>query len=184
MRLEAIGSDGTLWRVRADQQDPARSLDSGHEHWTRPTSDPDAQRVPAEYRQKVDAIRNAVVEGRIGEAERLARRLYLHAVAEHDDSHPYALRARELHAHTLLVGGDAEAAARAYIEVARVWGGAAYWGAAHRAFGCWVRIEDPVRALDIGQRLLGLLRLGGEEGAGLVQAAVVRLEELRGGAPG
>ncbi|SDP39924.1 hypothetical protein SAMN05216259_12739 [Actinacidiphila guanduensis] len=101
---------------------------------------------------------------------------------EHDASHPYALRARELYAHALMEHGDPAAAAEEYMAVAQVWGDEEYWENLCRACDCWGRVVDLALAEEMARPLLRLLRAGGgAEGDKLRRFVRARLHALSAG---
>ncbi|GAA1930522.1 hypothetical protein [Streptantibioticus ferralitis] len=152
------------------------------------TENPDAQRAPEAYREQMAAIATAAATGQHPIAAHLAQQLLDQAMQDYkEDGHPYVLRVQELRAHTLLEGGNAAEAVEAYLAVARGWaqrGSASYWGAAQRAYACWHRISEPAQAIWLGDQLVGVLRIGGEDASATLRQVLRRLDELRTGLVG
>lgn len=182
VRVIAREPDGAVWPLLvhpSGRVEPDDARTSGEL-----AGDPDATAVPARLRPRTDAIGAAVQGGREIEAMRLARRLEHEVAEQYGGAHPYALRCREMVAHTTLVGGMPAAACELYVSAARDWLAAhnrpAARAAAQRACGCWYRVDDAGRAVGLGEELVALLRdLGGKTRMAAVGPVVERIDELR-----
>ncbi|AWN32624.1 hypothetical protein [Streptomyces sp. NEAU-S7GS2] len=179
LRVDASEPDGTLWRLVVHGDGRVEDAAQASQR----AGDPVARTVPEDYQAQRDVIVAACQAGRTAVAAVLAESLCQQAADEHGRTHPYALQARELHGVALLQDGDAAGACEAYVAAARGWAGqnrTAYQEALRRAYACWQRVDD-TSGVWLGEQVVAVVRLGGEDVSDMLRAALTRLDRLRSG---
>ncbi|MFK8851138.1 hypothetical protein [Streptomyces sp. Ac-502] len=177
LRVEASEPDGSLWRLLVHSDGRVEDARSAR----REAEDPAAQAVPEEYQARTRVITAACEAGRYAVAARLAEELRTEAASERGADHPWALQAAELHGYVLMLSGDAPDAAEAYADAARGWAERdrqAYRTAVRHAYRCWLQVADQATAVWVGEQVVEVARLGGEDAAGMLRMALGRLDDL------
>lgn len=182
IRVAALDPDGREWRLLVH---PSGLVQDEGQATQEMTGDPDALTVPASLRPRTAAVATALENGRELEAAQLARNLETDVTAMYGARHPYALRARELLAHTRLAIGMPGGACEMYASAARGWAAlestSGYRRAAQRAYACWHQVHDPAQAIWQGQQVVEVLRLGGGDAEqAAVREVLRRTDELHG----
>ncbi|MEU3356076.1 hypothetical protein [Streptomyces sp. NPDC037389] len=179
VHVEATDPDGKVWRLLVHPSGTIEEATKGVFD-----TDPEGERPPAAFRERVTAIVTDIEAGREHIAMGAAGQLEADIVAAYGERHPYSWRAVELRAHATFVAGLPGAACELYLKAAQGWAGlhsSAYWGAAQRAYACWHRIGAPDQAVWVGQELIEVLRTGGESAQSALRTVLGRMDALQGG---
>ncbi|MEU1285125.1 hypothetical protein [Kitasatospora sp. NPDC005856] len=108
-----------------------------------------AEALPAAHAPRVAVIRGAMEAGDTALAAHLAEELHRHIALERGALHPDALRAQEVWAYAVAVGGDPQRAAHLFAAAATAWAGlgaSEQWTASRNAEVCRCRAEAAASA--------------------------------------
>ncbi|MGW6295153.1 tetratricopeptide repeat protein [Streptomyces sp. NPDC055058] len=138
--------------------------------------------------EPVARISDAVREGRLDPAARLAEQTVTEATAALGPEHPEVLRLRELTAYIAYLAGRPEPALRTCLDLAaihrRAGDAEAAYSSVRGAATAWRAVRDPHLGLELGRELVGLwAELAADEGpaadeAGELDSARARMDRL------
>ncbi|MEU5030033.1 hypothetical protein [Streptomyces milbemycinicus] len=120
--------------------------------------------LPAEHQDQLAAATAAMADGRLAEAEEIARALEQRMAKAYGQRHEYTANVHEMQAHIAHLIGDHATATRIYLSVtdsradARGVGDPLTRASALRAMATWQSVEDRVEMLRLADAVLAMLK--------------------------
>ncbi|MEU7239572.1 hypothetical protein ACI2L4_01110 [Streptomyces sparsogenes] len=119
--------------------------------------------LPDEYHDQLAAATEAMDNGRLTDAEEIARTLEQRITTAYGEQHEYTANVREMQAHIAHLSGDHAAATRIYLGVAHFRAEARgasdplTRASAHRAMATWQAIADPSETRKLADSVVAML---------------------------
>ncbi|MGY0059369.1 hypothetical protein ACWY4P_22900 [Streptomyces sp. LZ34] len=119
--------------------------------------------MPVEQQEQLTAATAAMADGRLAEAEAIARTLEQRIAKAYGEQHEYTANVREMQAHIAHLAGDHSTATRIYLSVtnsraeARGASDPLTRASAYRAVATWQAITDPPETRRLADSVIAML---------------------------